>query len=110
MSTQTAAVRTTPIVPPGRWIVDPTHSDNSNVEFAVNHIGIASVRGKVTEFEGTLEVGQDLAGSGPLARSRSPRSRPAKSSATPTCARRTSSTSTTTRDHVRVDPRRGDRW
>ena len=57
MSTQTAAVRTIPIVPPGRWVVDPTHS---NVEFAVKHMGIASVRGKFTEFEGALEVGSDL--------------------------------------------------
>ena len=60
MSTQTAAVRTTPIVPPGRWIVDPTHS---SVEFAVKHMGIATVRGRFTEFEGTLEVGKDFASS-----------------------------------------------
>ncbi len=60
MSTQAASVRTTPIVPPGRWIVDPAHS---NVEFAVKHMGIATVRGRFTEFEGTLEVGADLAGS-----------------------------------------------
>jgi polyisoprenoid-binding protein YceI len=60
VSTQTAAVRSTPIVPPGRWIVDPTHS---SVGFAVKHMGIATVRSKFTEFEGTLAVGQDLAGS-----------------------------------------------
>jgi polyisoprenoid-binding protein YceI len=60
MSTQTASVRTTPIIPPGRWIVDPAHS---SVEFAVKHMGIATVRGKFTEFEGTLEVGKDLASS-----------------------------------------------
>jgi polyisoprenoid-binding protein YceI len=57
MSTQTAGVRTTPIVPPGRWVVDPTHS---NVEFAVKHMGIATVRGRFTEFEGTLAVANDL--------------------------------------------------
>jgi polyisoprenoid-binding protein YceI len=33
------------------------------VEFAVKHMGIANVRGKFTEFEGTLEVGEDLASS-----------------------------------------------
>jgi polyisoprenoid-binding protein YceI len=62
MSTQTATVRSTPIIHPGTWIVDPTHS---NVEFAVKHMGIATVRGKFTEFEGTLEVGKDLAASRP---------------------------------------------
>ena len=57
MSTQAAGVRTTPIVPPGRWVVDPTHS---NVEFAVKHMGIATVRGRFTEFEGTLVVADEL--------------------------------------------------
>jgi polyisoprenoid-binding protein YceI len=61
MSTQpTAAARTTPIVPPGRWVVDSSHS---SVEFAVKHMGIATVRGRFTEFEGTLEVGSDFASS-----------------------------------------------
>jgi polyisoprenoid-binding protein YceI len=41
-------------------VVDPTHS---SVEFAVKHMGIATVRGRFTEFEGVLEVGQDLASS-----------------------------------------------
>ena len=36
---------------------------HSSVEFAVKHMGIANVRGKFTEFEGTLEVGEDLASS-----------------------------------------------
>lgn len=60
MSTHTAAARTTPIIPPGTWIVDPAHS---SVEFAVKHMGIANVRGKFTEFEGTLEVASNLADS-----------------------------------------------
>jgi polyisoprenoid-binding protein YceI len=60
MSTQTAAARTTPIIPPGTWIVDPAHS---SVEFAVKHMGIATVRGRFTEFEGTLEVSSRLADS-----------------------------------------------
>ena len=54
MSTITAA--TTP-VPTGTWNVDPSHS---RVEFQVKHLGIATVRGHFAEFEGTLEVGEDL--------------------------------------------------
>jgi polyisoprenoid-binding protein YceI len=60
MSTQTTAVRTTPVVPPGRWNVDPIHS---NVEFAVKHMGIATVRGRFTDFQGTLDIGSDLSSS-----------------------------------------------
>lgn len=54
------AVRSTPFIAAGTWAVDPAHS---NVEFSVKHMGIANVRGKFTEFEGTLEVGEDLASS-----------------------------------------------
>ena len=51
------ATRTTSHIPVGTWAVDATHS---SVQFAVKHMGIATVRGKFTEFEGTLEVGDDL--------------------------------------------------
>jgi len=54
MST-TAITPTT--VPTGTWTVDPAHS---KVGFAVKHMGIATVRGEFGEFEGTLEVGDDL--------------------------------------------------
>jgi len=54
------AVRTTPFIAAGTWAVDPAHS---NVTFSVKHMGIANVRGKFTGFEGTLEVGEDLANS-----------------------------------------------
>jgi polyisoprenoid-binding protein YceI len=54
------ATRTTSVIPTGTWAVDAAHS---SVQFAVKHMGIASVRGKFTEFEGTLEVGEDLASS-----------------------------------------------
>jgi polyisoprenoid-binding protein YceI len=57
MSTEAAAGRTTPIIPPGRWTVDPAHS---SVEFAVKHMGIATIRGGFTEFDGTLEVASAL--------------------------------------------------
>ena len=44
-------------IPTGTWSVDPAHS---KVGFAVKHMGIATVRGEFTEFEGTLEIGDDL--------------------------------------------------
>jgi polyisoprenoid-binding protein YceI len=44
-------------VPTGTWTVDPAHS---KVGFAVKHMGIATVRGEFTQFEGRLEVGDDL--------------------------------------------------
>jgi polyisoprenoid-binding protein YceI len=54
----TSTARTHTLVPAGIWKVDPAHS---SVQFAVKHMGIATVRGKFTRFEGTLEVGEDLA-------------------------------------------------
>src|SRR5450432_2506136 len=45
------------VVPTGTWTVDPAHS---KVGFAVKHMGIATVRGEFTEFEGTLKIGDDL--------------------------------------------------
>jgi polyisoprenoid-binding protein YceI len=47
----------TTVIPAGTWSVDPAHS---SVAFAVKHMGIATVRGEFTEFEGTLEIGDDL--------------------------------------------------
>jgi polyisoprenoid-binding protein YceI len=46
------------LVPTGTWTVDPAHT---NVEFQVKHLGIATVRGAFNAFEGTLEIGEDLA-------------------------------------------------
>jgi len=54
------ATRTAPVIPTGTWTVDPAHS---NVEFSVKHMGIANVRGKFTEFEGTLDMNEDLSAS-----------------------------------------------
>lgn len=45
------------LIPTGTWTVDPAHS---KVGFAVKHMGIATVRGEFTDFEGTLEIGEDL--------------------------------------------------
>ena len=44
-------------VPTGTWKIDPAHS---KVGFAVKHMGIATVRGEFKQFEGTLEIGDDL--------------------------------------------------
>jgi polyisoprenoid-binding protein YceI len=54
------ATRTTPLVPAGTWAVDPAHS---SVEFSVKHMGIATVRGRFNEFDGTVEIGPDYASS-----------------------------------------------
>jgi polyisoprenoid-binding protein YceI len=53
MSTTTA----TTSLPTGTWTVDPSHS---KVGFAVKHMGIATIRGDFTEFEGTLVIGDEL--------------------------------------------------
>jgi polyisoprenoid-binding protein YceI len=45
------------LIPTGTWTVDPAHS---KVGFGVKHMGIATVRGEFTEFEGTLEIGDEL--------------------------------------------------
>ena len=52
-----SATASSAVVPTGTWSVDPAHS---KVGFAVKHMGIATVRGEFTEFEGTLEIGEDL--------------------------------------------------
>jgi polyisoprenoid-binding protein YceI len=44
-------------VPTGTWSVDPTHS---TIGFSVKHLGIATVRGQFEQFEGTLEIGDEL--------------------------------------------------
>ena len=52
MSTTT----TTPALTQGTWALDPSHS---SVEFQVKHMGIATVKGFFSDFEGLLEVAQD---------------------------------------------------
>ena len=54
-ATPTAAVTA---LPTGTWQVDKVHS---SVEFQVKHLGIATVKGQFTEFEGTLEVSPENA-------------------------------------------------
>jgi polyisoprenoid-binding protein YceI len=43
-------------LPTGTWNVDKVHS---SVEFQVKHLGIATVKGQFTDFEGSLEVTPD---------------------------------------------------
>lgn len=45
------------LIPTGTWVVDPAHS---RVGFAVRHLGISTVRGEFKDFEGTLEIGEDV--------------------------------------------------
>ncbi len=44
-------------IPTGTWVVDPAHS---YVGFAVKHLGIPTVRGEFKEFEGALEIGEEV--------------------------------------------------
>ena len=45
------------LIPTGNWVVDPAHS---YVGFAVKQLGISTVRGEFREFEGTLEIGEEV--------------------------------------------------
>jgi polyisoprenoid-binding protein YceI len=41
----------------GTYVIDPAHSV---VEFMVRHLGLAKVRGRFNEFEGTIEIAEDV--------------------------------------------------
>jgi polyisoprenoid-binding protein YceI len=43
---------------PGTWSIDPTHAE---VSFIARHLMVSKVRGKFTEFTGTVEVAEDIA-------------------------------------------------
>jgi polyisoprenoid-binding protein YceI len=43
--------------PPGRWYIDPLHS---NVGFIATHLGFARVRGRFGDVVGTVHIGHDL--------------------------------------------------
>lgn len=55
--TTTSPTPTRAAIAAGTWQVDPVHS---KVGFAVKHLGVATVRGEFQEFEGKLELGEDL--------------------------------------------------
>ncbi|CAM5688756.1 YceI family protein [Streptomyces fumanus] len=46
----------TELPPPGPWTIDPVHS---SVAAIAQHLGISSVRGRFTEFGGTVEIAPD---------------------------------------------------
>ena len=48
-------------IPVGTWKSDPVHS---HVEFAVKHLGIATVKGRFADFDATLEGGEEPSLSG----------------------------------------------
>jgi polyisoprenoid-binding protein YceI len=53
MSTDTTVP---PAIATGTWNIDPSHS---SVEFQVKHMGLATVKGFFSEFEGKIEVAED---------------------------------------------------
>ena len=56
MSTATQTITS---IPQGTYAIDPSHS---SVEFTVKHMGIATVRGQATKFEGTISSDGEKAG------------------------------------------------
>ena len=46
-----------PVLKSGSWTIDPLHT---TIGFAVDHLGIARVRGRFNSFSGVIEVGEDL--------------------------------------------------
>jgi polyisoprenoid-binding protein YceI len=44
-------------IPLGTWNADPIHS---SVEFSIKHMMIATVRGRLKEFEGTITAAEDI--------------------------------------------------
>jgi polyisoprenoid-binding protein YceI len=47
-------------ITPGKWVVDPSHS---NVEFVVRHMMVSKVRGRFNAFSGEVEISENLADS-----------------------------------------------
>jgi polyisoprenoid-binding protein YceI len=55
MSTHATTTPGLAAIPEGTWSIDPAHS---TVEFAVRHLGFATVKGRATEFEGSITGGE----------------------------------------------------
>jgi polyisoprenoid-binding protein YceI len=55
--TTTRSTATLPAIAPGTWAIDPSHS---TVGFSVRHLMVSKVRGTFTEFEGALEIGENV--------------------------------------------------
>jgi polyisoprenoid-binding protein YceI len=58
--TQTRTWQDIEIPPAGTYDIDPAHT---TVEIIARHMMIAKVRGRFEQFEGHLEIGEDLSGS-----------------------------------------------
>src|SRR3954452_9711525 len=54
---QPATITTLPGLQTGTWNIDPSHS---TVGFSVRHLMVSKVRGTFTEFEGELEIGENV--------------------------------------------------
>jgi polyisoprenoid-binding protein YceI len=54
-ATQTRTVAGREIPPPGRWRIDPVHSQ---IEFVARHMMIARTRGRFREFSGTIDIAE----------------------------------------------------
>lgn len=52
-------------IPAGTYAIDTSHSE---VSFTARHAGVARVRGRFADYDGTIVVGDDLAGSSARAR------------------------------------------
>jgi polyisoprenoid-binding protein YceI len=46
---------TTAVLPDGTWTIDPAHT---TIEFAVRHLGFATVKGRVLDFAGAIVGGE----------------------------------------------------
>jgi polyisoprenoid-binding protein YceI len=55
--TMTDTTHTALPLAPGRWELDPSHSE---VSFTIRHLGISKVRGRFVDFEAELLVGEEL--------------------------------------------------
>jgi polyisoprenoid-binding protein YceI len=51
-----AAVVSTPVLAPGTWVIDPSHSE---VSFTVRHLMVSKVRGAFGRFSGIITTGDD---------------------------------------------------
>jgi polyisoprenoid-binding protein YceI len=54
--TTTTTQAATPVLPDGTWTIDPAHS---TLEFAVRHLGVATVKGRATQVTGTITGGDE---------------------------------------------------
>jgi polyisoprenoid-binding protein YceI len=52
---QTRTIETRELPMPGRWVIDPSHSD---VQFIARHMMSAKVRGRFREYSGELDIAE----------------------------------------------------